>query len=137
MVLAMTTLHSRTLSIAISRTPAEVYAFVTDPRNLPRWATQFARSVRQEGEDWIVQTPDGAVTIRFAAANRLGVMDHVVGLGSGQEVAVPMRVISNGSGSEVLFTLFQLPGMSDEQFARDGAMVENDLRTLKRILEAR
>lgn len=114
-----------------------MYAFVTDPRNLPRWATQFALSVRREGEDWIVQTPDGAVTIRFAAANRLGVMDHVVGLESGQQVAVPMRVIPNGSGSEVLFTLFQLPGMSDEQFARDGAIVENDLRTLKRILEER
>jgi hypothetical protein len=46
-----------------------------------------------------------------------------------------MRVLSNGSGSEVVFTLFQLPEMSDEQFAEDTAMVERDLKTLKNVLE--
>lgn len=40
-----------------------------------------------------------------------------------------------GEGSEVLFTLFQLPGMSDEQFAKDAAMVEADLRMLKTVME--
>lgn len=126
---------SRTLSVAISREPAEVYAFVTDPRNLPRWATQFAKSVQKIGEDWVVQTPDGQVTIRFAPRNELGVLDHVVRLASGQEVAVPMRVVANGTGSEVLFTLLRLPGMSDEHFAHDAAMVEQDLQTLKRVME--
>jgi hypothetical protein len=31
--------------------------------------------------------------------------------------------------------LFQLPGMSDEQCAKDAGMVEADLRTLKAVLE--
>lgn len=46
-----------------------------------------------------------------------------------------MRVVANGEGSELMFTLFQLPGMSDEQFGQDAGMVETDLRTLKVVLE--
>jgi len=48
-----------------------------------------------------------------------------------------MRVVSNGSGSEVIFTLFQLAGMSDEKCAEDIGWVEQDLRTLKGIMERR
>ena len=46
-----------------------------------------------------------------------------------------MRVVPNGSGSEVIFTLFKTPEMSDKQFAEDAGLVERDLRTLKSVLE--
>jgi hypothetical protein len=46
-----------------------------------------------------------------------------------------MRVLANGSGSEVVFTLFRLPDMSDEKYAEDMQLVERDLRGLKDILE--
>jgi hypothetical protein len=46
-----------------------------------------------------------------------------------------MRVIANGEGSEVLFTLFRTAGMSDAQFAADAQWVERDLAELKRFLE--
>lgn len=127
---------ARTFSITVDGPAEQVYAFVRDPGNLPRWATQLARSVHRDGEDWVVQTPNGRAVIRFTEANGLGVLDHVVRLESGVEVAVPMRVIPNGPGSEVLFTLFRLPGTTDEDFARDAGMVQNDLRTLKRVLES-
>jgi len=35
-----------------------------------------------------------------------------------------MRVLPNGAGSEVTFTLFQLPEMSDQTFSEDAGMVE-------------
>jgi len=34
-----------------------------------------------------------------------------------------------------VFTLIRQPGMSDGQFAKDKAAVENDLKTLKDLLE--
>jgi len=46
-----------------------------------------------------------------------------------------MRVIANGDGAEVLFTLFQSPGVADDQFRRDVELVESDLQTLKGLLE--
>jgi hypothetical protein len=76
------------------------------------------------------------VNVRFVKTNHFGVLDHYVNPTPEIEVYVPMRVLPNGSGSEVIFTLFQLPDMSDEQFAEDVGMVERDLKTLKKGLES-
>jgi hypothetical protein len=62
-------------------------------------------------------------------------MDHDVTLESGVTIHNPMRVVPNGEGSEFVFTLIRQPGMSEEQFARDEAAVETDLRALKDLLE--
>ena len=130
-----TMMSSRTLSASIRCSPGKVYEFVTNPQNLPKWAQGLGQSVRKQGPDWIVDTPQGPMKIRFANQNRFGVMDHYVTTPSGVEVYVPMRVLANGSGSEVVFTLFRLPDMSDEKYAEDMQLVERDLRGLKDILE--
>jgi hypothetical protein len=62
-------------------------------------------------------------------------LDHDVELESGVSIHNPMRVVPNGEGSEFVFTLIRQPGMSDGQFAKDRAAVENDLKTLKDVLE--
>ena len=51
------------------------------------------------------------------------------------EVYVPMRVVANGNGSEVFFTVFQQPEMTEQDFAADIKMVEEDLQTLKAFME--
>ncbi len=75
------------------------------------------------------------MTVRFVPKNTLGVLDHYVIPAPGVEVYVPMRVVPNGSGTEVLFTLFRLPDMLDEKYAEDAALVEDDLKRLKNLLE--
>jgi len=127
--------ESRILSITIACLPRKVYEFVSNPENLSRWAAGLGKSVRRSGAGWIVDTPQGPAQIRFAEKNDFGVLDHYVKLSSGTEVYVPMRVVPNGSGSEVIFTLFKTPEMSDKQFAEDAGMVGRDLRTLKSVLE--
>jgi len=47
-----------------------------------------------------------------------------------------MRVMPNGNGSEIIFTLFQQPDMSDEDYARDIGLVQQDLQNLKTIMES-
>ncbi len=126
----------RHISIHIDREPDTVYAFASDPRNLPRWAAGLARSeVRKAGDGWIVEAPLGTTRLRFAPPNPYGVMDHDVTLDSGITVHNPMRVVPNGQGSECTFTLIRRPDMSDVQFAADATAVEQDLRTLKSLLE--
>ena len=126
---------SRTLSVSIDCHPAKVYGYVSDPENLPTWATGLCRSVRKSDAGWIVDTPQGPMKVRFVEKNDFGVLDHYVKRAPGVEVYVPMRALSNGSGSQVIFTLFRLPDMSDEKYAEDARLVERDLRTLKSILE--
>lgn len=126
-----------TISVSVDRDPDAVQAYVSDPRNLPDWARGFARSVREEGGGWVVETADGPVVVAFAPDNRLGVVDHRVTDGRGLDVLNPMRVIANGDGSEVLFTVFRRAGTPEDQFQRDLELVTSDLRTLKRLLEDR
>jgi len=126
------------VSIYIARPPDEVYAFASNPRNMPRWAAGLARSeMRRDGEAWIADAPFGTVRVAFAPRNPFGVLDHDVTLPSGETVHNPMRVLPNGAGSEFVFTLFRRAGMSEAQLAEDRAAVERDLRTLKGLLEGR
>ena len=46
-----------------------------------------------------------------------------------------MRVIKNGEGSEVIFTLFQTADMPDDKFAEDAKSVKHDLNILKNLVE--
>ena len=129
-------LTSRTLTVSIHRDPQEVYAFVSNGANLPRWATAFCKSATPSKDGWLVETPQGPVTIRLAGKNAFGIVDHDVIPPAGPPIHVPMRIVPNGSGAEVLFTLFQTPEMSDERFADDLRLVEQDLQTLKQVMEA-
>jgi len=134
-----TTYEARTISVSISRDPHDVYAFAANPANLPRWASGLSglgTPIEQAGDARVVQTPEGPVTIRFTAPNPFGVLDHWVRPATGGEVYAPMRVIPNGAGSQVLFTLHRLPAMSADQFAADAAWVERDLVALKALLES-
>ncbi|MFL1484101.1 SRPBCC family protein [Marinobacter sp. LN3S78] len=125
------------ISTYIHRAPEDVYAFASNPENLPRWAAGLASSeVKRDEGVWVAEAPFGKVKIRFVEENTLGVMDHDVELDSGVVVHNPMRVVPNAEGSEFIFTLLRQPGMSDAQFAEDARSVEKDLQTLKELLES-
>lgn len=124
------------ISIFIARSPSDVYTFASDPRNLPLWAEGLARSeVKMVDDAWVVEAPFGTARLRFAQRNQFGVMDHDVELDSGVIVHNPMRVLPNGEGSELVFSLFRRPGMTDEQFSADRLAVKKDLQHLKELLE--
>jgi len=129
------TFPSRTLSVFINCPPAKVYVFVSNPENLPKWAGGLCKSVRKSNHDWIAETSQGPMKVRFAEKNDFGILDHYVSPTPGVEIFVPMRVIANGSGSELIFTIFRSLDMSDEKFAEDIGLVERDLQILKQVLE--
>lgn len=128
--------RAHTVSVGIAAEPAAIYAFASDPANLPAWAPGMVKSIEKVGDSWVAQTPLGEVIFRFVAANTLGVLDHDVEAG-GRTFHNPMRVVPNGSGGEVLFTLLQLPEVTDEQFQQDMDTVRADLNKLRTILEHR
>lgn len=128
----------RNLGIGIERPPAVVAAFLSEPRNFPAWASGLASGLQpaETPDEWRGDTPAGTVTIRFSPPNDYGVADHWVRLADGSTVYMPMRVVANGDGCEVVLTLFRLPAMDDAAFEADSDWVRRDLDTLKRLLEA-
>lgn len=127
---------SVTLSISIARPPSAVAAFVADPRNLPQWAGGLCRSVRLLGDAWRIDTGHGEVGLRFNGPVEHGILDHVVTLAPDLQVYVPMRVVPNEEGSEVMFTLFRLPAMTEHRLQQDIALVTADLERLRQVLES-
>jgi hypothetical protein len=125
----------RYLSVSIEREPEAVYVFTSNPENLPQWAAGLGLGIKREGEHWEVKTQDGFVGLRFTPHNEYGVLDHTVVLPDGTEVYVPMRVMPNGKGSEVMLGLFRQPEMDDTTFVRDAGLMQNDLQALKALLE--
>ena len=127
--------QSRNLSIYINRNVKVVYDFVSIPENFRLWASGLGKSLKKVKGEWFAETPDGPAKIRFSERNEFGVLDHWVNLKPEVQIYIPMRVIQNGGGCELIFTLLRLPGMSDEKFAADAEWVVRDLVSLKNLLE--
>ena len=78
-----------------------------------------------------------AVVVAFAAANDFGILDHDVTVAIGETVRNPMRVMANGDGCDVVFTVRRRPGMSETDLAADVDAVTADLAALRTLLEHR
>ena len=105
--------------MTIERPVLDVYNFIVEPRNLPKWASGL----------------NAAVKVRFVERNKYGVLDHYVSVGSGPEIYMPMRVFPNGDGAELLITVYRQPGVTEEKFVDDTQWVRRDLEALKELLE--
>ena len=132
----MTFSRAEHVSVSIDCSPDRVYEFVANPENLPQWAAGLSGSIAHVNGEWIAESPMGRVKVQFAARNPFGILDHDVTLPSGDKVNNPMRVVRNDDGSEVIFTVYQRPGMSDDMFADDTKAVARDLGKLKTLLES-
>ena len=123
------------ISVSINRPADQVYEFASNPENLPKWAAGLSGSIKNINGDWIAESPMGRVSIKFAERNKFGILDHDVTLPSGAKVHNPMRVLPNNDGSELIFTLYHRPDMSERMFAEDAKAVARDLEKLKSLLE--
>lgn len=130
-------LKSKVIQVFIHADYQSVCDFLEQPENFHHWASGMGELKYKIGELWVADGPQGEVKVKFSPRNEYGVADHVVYLPNGAEVYIPLRVIKNGDESEVQFTLFHPPGMSEEDFAKDTTWVAKDLKALKEVLEAK
>ncbi len=129
------TLELRHISVSINRSWNDVYDFVSNGDNFGQWASGLGQKFRRAGNEWVAQGPLGTVKVRIAKRNQFGVADHDVVLETGVTVHNPIRVIPNGTGSTVTFTLLRMAAVSEQKFNDDAKAVENDLLSLKAVLE--
>jgi Polyketide cyclase / dehydrase and lipid transport len=127
-------------SVHVSATidcPADVvYGYASNPLNLSSWAAGLAQQdVQLVDGQWVVDSPMGRVVVAFAPSNDFGILDHDVTLPIGETVRNPMRVIPNGDGCDVIFTVRRRPGMSESDLAADVDAVTADLAALRTLME--
>jgi hypothetical protein len=126
----------RHLSQSIACPLGRAYAYLCEPEHFCCWASGLASGLRRVDGRWLAQTPHGLLQIEFSPRNEHGVLDHWVHLAPDRIVHVPLRVLANGDGSELVLSLFRQPGMSDEQFEADAQWVLRDLQAARQLLEA-
>ena len=129
-------MRADTQSITVPVSAEEAFDFLAQPENLPRWAVGFARSIRREGDAWIVQTAQGEMPVRVVADATRGTIDFHLGAAPGLEAVAYSRVVPNDSGAEFIFTQLQLPGMADEVFAAQRAALAEELTILPILFRA-
>lgn len=126
----------RIISQTINAPIAAAYNFAQRPENFPKWAAGLSKSLHKTTEGWVADTPQGEAIVRFSEPNAHGVLDHWVSMAGKTEVYIPLRMIANGSCTEVELVLFRQPEMNDLDFEHDAGLVLQDLNALKKLLEA-
>jgi uncharacterized protein YndB with AHSA1/START domain len=126
----MHTNRAETRSISIPAPPDAVLDIVGDARTLPRWAPNFAQTVRPEDGHWVV---NDELHVDLRVDRALGTVDIL----SVERPALGAytRVMPNGDGSEYQFTLF-FPETTDEAAVEaQMAVVEEELRAVRALCE--
>jgi hypothetical protein len=75
--------------------------------------------------------------MRYVTDATLGVIDFHFSPAPEVVAVARSRVVSNGDGSEYLFTQFQTPGMPDEVFEALRTTLSDELEVLHRLFKAR
>jgi hypothetical protein len=128
-------MRSDTRTITIDVAPAEVFAFVADPANLPRYATGFAKAIRPDGAGWLVDVGGSEIALRAATNPALGTVDYYMTSPQGAESTVFTRVLPNGAGAEYVFTLFLPDSASDADVDSQAEVLAAELRVLKQLCQ--
>jgi hypothetical protein len=90
---------------------------MSDIERLPEWATEFARELKREGEDYKVVNGLGEFYFHIRADPGTGVIDMFAGPTKDQMAVFPTRAVGLPDGRTAYsFTMFQGPETPDELF---------------------
>lgn len=114
----------------------KLFDFLANAENWPRYAIHNVLAIRPDsGGWWLMDTPRGPGRLRIMPDERTGVLDHEFIDASEGRWVVPTRVVSVGEGSLCLMTFAKPGSMPDAMFQIGMKLLDEELETLKAILE--
>ena len=130
---------SRTVTTVLDAPKQDVFDYLSDIRNLPRWATEFARELKldDEGNATVVNNL-GEFRFAIDADAGSGVIDMYAGPSEDEMAIFPTRVVElPGGASAYSFTMFQGPGMPDELFESQYQSLVREFDNIRREVTTR
>lgn len=108
-----------TLTVKIKRPPAEVISFLLDPANLTRWMGDGRKrdARRLENGDWLVELPQGPHVFWARTTSEFGKLEVTLHEVGSPKSTIFVEVVACEAGSEVDWTVRQVAGTDDAQFA--------------------
>jgi hypothetical protein len=120
------------VTTVLGSSPHEAFAYLSEIENLPDWATEFARELRREGDDYKVVNGLGEFFFEIRADAANGVIDMYAGPTKDEMALFPTRVVAlPGGGAAYSFTMFQGPGMPDELFESQHESLKREFRNIE------
>jgi hypothetical protein len=130
-------MRTATVTTVLSASQPEVFEYMSDIERLPEWATEFARELRREGDDYKVVNGLGEFFFTIRADPASGVIDMFAGPTKEQMAVFPTRAVALPDGRTAYsFTMFQSPDMPDELFDAQYASLRREFANIERALNA-
>lgn len=139
----MTTLPTETIKVTVEAPLASVASDLADPTTHPEWANDFFASPARpiDGEAGVlVDVPmmGGEVHFEVRGEPRLGVLDlYLAPKGAPFGPPIPVRLVPNGDGVDMLWTLARFPGMDDTAWSAGLASMRRELDRLRERHESK
>jgi hypothetical protein len=128
-------MRSETVTTVLPVPRERVFEYMSDVRNLPEWATEFARELREQDGEYRVVNNLGEFLFEIRADERTGVIDMYAGPSRDQLAVFPTRAVSLPDGrTSYSFTMFQAPGMPDELFESQYESLKREFENIEAIL---
>ena len=127
-----------TRAITIARPYAVVLTYLSDPTRYSEWAVEYFTSpvTAIDENTYRMQTTLGPMRFRISVDHAIGAVDlYITGVDQPFSYSLPIRVLNNQDGVDVLFTLAREDFLSDDRWVESLAMLERELVILKSILE--
>ena len=137
----MSTLPTAVVTVTVDAPFAAVAAYLADPSHNHEWATEFfSGPLRPTGAgEYVADVPmmGGPVRYRQDADPTRGIIDvYLAPEGANFGPPLPVRVVPNGDGADVLYVLARFPGTPEEAWQAGLASMRRELGHLKAQLEA-
>jgi Polyketide cyclase / dehydrase and lipid transport len=127
--------RSDTQAISIDAPREAVLDLVSDPTAFPRWASGFARAVRPDGPDWLVDTGEGEVRLHVRVSREHGTVDYLAADALPREMGAFSRVVPNGRGCDYVVTRFFPDAMPKTEVDDERAVLAIELQTVRVLCE--
>ncbi len=125
-------MRSATVTTVLSASQPAVFDYMADVEHLPEWATEFARELRREGDDYKVVNGLGEFFFDIRADERSGVIDMFAGPSKDRMAVFPTRAVALPDGRTAYsFTMFQGPDMPDELFESQHASLRREFANIE------
>jgi hypothetical protein len=110
-------MSSRTVTALLEAPKEQVFDYLSQIANLPKWASEFARELKHEDGKAKVVNGLGEFYVSIDADPDSGVIDMYAGPTESELALFPTRVVAlPAGGSAFSFTMFQGAEMPDELF---------------------
>jgi hypothetical protein len=127
-------METRTVTAVLKAPKEEVFDYLSQIENLPRWATEFARELKYEDGKAKVVNGRGEFYFAIEADPETGVIDMFAGPTVEELGLFPTRVVELPGGTSAFsFTMFQGPGVPDELFDSQYRSLLREFENIRRL----